>query len=235
MGAGVATNPHFPRVENAVPVKACTSSLGGSGSDTSLAALANSLSGPSQALLPLGPLPSHRRISLPGQLPVCGSAARKLRSHWTVSESGSGTGFRPASRFFLARPAGRFHGVHPRGCRPPRLWQRPEASYRCRWTASGHEEKLSLFAESHKRKPPVDKMYNGDKCDRWGASQKAQAALPQGRSRYHLVMMYFVPASTGMPWWMLLSFPSPSSRRLFHARRLPARGVILILAFGKKV
>jgi hypothetical protein len=27
----------------------------------------------------------------------------------------------------------------------------------------GHEQKLSLIAESHKRKSPVDKKYNGDK------------------------------------------------------------------------
>lgn len=74
MGAGVSTNPHFPRVETAVPVKACRFSLGGSGSDTSLTAPANSLSGPDQASLPGGPLSSSRRISLSCQVPVCGSA-----------------------------------------------------------------------------------------------------------------------------------------------------------------
>ena len=101
MGAGVATNPHFPRVQTAVPVKACTSSLGGSGPDTSLAALAGSFSGPDQPLLPGGPLPSRWPILLSRQPLVCGSAALKLRFHRTVSESGSGTGFRRASRFFL--------------------------------------------------------------------------------------------------------------------------------------
>ena len=220
-------------------MKACTSSLGGSGSRSSLAALAGSLSGPDQASLPGGPLPSSRRISLPSQVPVCGSAARERRFHRTVRKVGAARTFARPHASSFARPAIRFRGVHPRGCRPPRRWQRPKAFNRCRSAALGHEQKLSLFTESHKRKSPVDKMYNGDKFGlpnrERGAFHKNEAVLPQGRSRYHLVMMYFVPASTGMPWWMLLSFSSPSSRRLFQARRLPARGVILTFALGNEV
>ncbi len=49
----------------------------------------------------------------------------------------------------------------------------------------------------------------------------------QGRSRYHLVMIYLTPAVTGMPWWIEWRLGSPIASRLFQASRLPRRGVDL--------
>ena len=106
MGAGVATNPHFPRVEAAVPVKACTSSLGGSGFGTSLAALADSLSGPSQALLPAVPCRVAGEYRYPASFSFRGSAARKRRSRWTVRKVGAALAFAlPHASSSLALPS----------------------------------------------------------------------------------------------------------------------------------
>ena len=162
MGAGVSTNPHFPRVRLRCRLGHAHPPLADRVQTRALRLL------PVPSRVPI----KHCCLAVPCRVPVgyryparfpfavplpesCGSTGRfgKWERHWLS----------PCLTLLPRSPCLHFNGVHPCGCPTPWRWQRPEAFNRCRSAASGHKEKLSPFPESHKRKPPVDKMYNGDK------------------------------------------------------------------------
>src|SRR5262249_18751699 len=54
-----------------------------------------------------------------------------------------------------------------------------------------------------------------------GVHRPAQYQRPQ---RYHLVLMYFVPRTTGLPAWSVHGLGTPSSSALFQISSVPGRG-----------
>src|SRR5690606_3330114 len=55
------------------------------------------------------------------------------------------------------------------------------------------------------------------------------------RARYHLVMMYLTPRTTGIPAWSVHGLGTPCSSALFQISSAPGRGSILRPRLGKSV
>ena len=95
MGAGVATSPHFPRIQS--PCREGEVFL--SWADQILAEILRPLPIPSRVsclsiAASTGPQRVLVEISLFLQSLFCGSFAQRLKFHWTVWNNGSGIGFR---------------------------------------------------------------------------------------------------------------------------------------------
>ena len=139
MGAGVATSPHFPRIQS--PYR--EGKVFFSWADRVLAEILRPQPVPSRVsclsiAASTGPQRVLVEISLLRQSLFRGSFARKLQFHWTVWKVGAALTFVFASRFFLARPAIRFRYFHPFGCPLLPRRQRPKAFFRFRSTAPDH-------------------------------------------------------------------------------------------------
>ncbi len=66
-------------------------------------------------------------------------------------------------------------------------------------------------------------------------TRRRLAVQPHLRVRYHLVMMYFLPASTGVPAWIVSSLQMPDGSALFHASSAPGCGAMARPALVKCV